>query len=107
MYDTALEAAFVQQLELEADAVGQGTLAASHDDRNEEEVVLVDQARPDRLGGEDGTAHGDIPVRPGLHLPDRSGVEVPLQPRPGGGYRLQRTGVHDLVGRLPDPGEVV
>src|SRR5215218_5762856 len=40
--------------------------------------------------------------RQSLHLPDRFGIEVPLDPRPGGRYRLQRRGVHNLVCRLPD-----
>src|SRR5215208_663989 len=44
--------------------------------------------------------------RQSLHLPDRFGIEVPLDPCPGGRYRLQRLGVHNLVGRLPDLREI-
>ena len=38
------EAAFVQQLEPQVQIVGQGPLAASHDDRRDEQVALVDQS---------------------------------------------------------------
>ena len=57
------ETAFVQQLELQADVVGEGPVAASHHDRRDEQVALVDQPGPDRLGGEVGTAHGDVTSR--------------------------------------------
>ncbi len=40
------EAALVQQLELQADVVGEGLLAAADHDGHEEQVALVDQARP-------------------------------------------------------------
>src|SRR5215203_3674144 len=100
------ETAFVQQFELQADIVGEGLFAASHHDGRDEQVPLVDQPGLYRLGGEVGTAHANVTSRSRLHLPDRFRVEVPLDPRPGGGYRLQRRGVHDLVGRLPYLGEV-
>ena len=77
-----------------------------HDGRDEQ-VVLVDQPGLDRLGGEVGTADGDVASRRRLQLPDRFGVEVALDPRPGAGDRLQRLGVDDLVGRLPDLREVL
>src|SRR5215217_3127767 len=95
------ETAFVQQFELQADMVGERLVAASDHDGHEEQLELVDQSGLDRLGGEVGTAHGDVTFGLRFHLPDRFGVEVPLDPRAGGGYRLQRPGVHDLVGRLP------
>ena len=58
--DAAAEAALVQQLELGADAVGQGALAAADEDRDEEQLALVDQARGDRLAGELGAADRDV-----------------------------------------------
>src|SRR5262245_17356549 len=57
------EAAFVEEFELQARVVGKGLFAASHDDRREEQVALVDQAGPERVGGELRTAHGDVPRR--------------------------------------------
>ena len=44
----------------------------------------------------------DVAFRRRFHLPDRVRVEVPLDPCPGAGDGVQRPGVHDLVGRLPD-----
>src|SRR2546423_840696 len=47
------EPALVQQLEVHPDIVaGQGTLAASHHDGHEEQLVLVDEPSLDRLGRE-------------------------------------------------------
>jgi hypothetical protein len=54
------ETAFVQQLELHADIVGEGRCAASHHHGHDEQVELIDQANFDRLGGEVGTANGDV-----------------------------------------------
>src|SRR5215217_2756734 len=102
----AFETAFVQQFELHADVVGEGAFTASHYDGRDEQVPLVDQPGLDRVSGELGTAHADVTSRSRFHLPDRFGVEVALDPRPGGGYRLQCLGVHDLVCRLPYLGEV-
>ena len=45
------ETAFVQQFELQADVVGQGSLAASHYHRYDEQVTLVDQPALERLCG--------------------------------------------------------
>ena len=57
------EAAFVQELQVGANAVGEHALSASHDDGHEEEVDLVDEARLDRLPRERGTADGDVGPR--------------------------------------------
>ena len=56
--------------------------------------------------GEVGTADEYVMAGRRLQLPDRFRVEVPLDLRLGSGDRLQRPGVHDLVGRLPYPSEV-
>jgi hypothetical protein len=63
MNHAVAETAFVQQLELQADTVGEGLLAASHHDGRDEQVVLVDQPGLDRLGGEVGTADRDVTSR--------------------------------------------
>ena len=57
----ALSSTVRLQLELQPDRAGQGLLAASHQHRRDDQVDLVDQARSDRLGGELGAAHRDIP----------------------------------------------
>ena len=43
--------------------IGEGPFAASHHDGRDEQLELVDQPGPDRLGGEVGTAHGDVTFR--------------------------------------------
>src|SRR5512144_265757 len=47
----APEAAFVQQFELQADIVGKRLLAASNDDRSDEQAAFVHQPRLERVGG--------------------------------------------------------
>jgi hypothetical protein len=44
------ETAFAQQFELHTDIVGEGPFAASHHDGRDEQVALVDQPGPERLG---------------------------------------------------------
>ena len=51
------------KLELHTDIVGERLLPASHHDRREEQLVLVDEPGLDRLGGEIGTAHGEVALR--------------------------------------------
>jgi uncharacterized damage-inducible protein DinB len=105
-HHAAAEAAFLQQLEREPDVVGKSLVPAAHDDGDEEQMDLVDEPGLERLGGEVRAAHGEVAFRRRLQPPDRLGVEVPLDPRPGRVHRLQRPGVDDLAGRLPDGGEV-
>src|SRR2546425_2983848 len=70
------EATFVQQLELQADLVGEGRFAASDHNGRDEEVALIDQPGLHRLGGEVGTADADVASGCRLHpaepLRDRS-----------------------------------
>ena len=53
----ASEAAFVHQVEVQADVVGERPLAAPYHDGHEEQVPLVDQPGLDRVGGEVRAAH--------------------------------------------------
>ena len=41
---------------------GRDCLAGSHDDRHDEQLVVVDQPGPDRLGCKIRTADGDIAI---------------------------------------------
>jgi hypothetical protein len=52
--DAVSEPALIETFELRADVVCQGALAASHHDREQEQMALVDQPRADRLAGELG-----------------------------------------------------
>src|SRR5215218_741253 len=97
----ALETAFVQQFELQADVAGEMPFTATNHDGRDEQVTLVYQPGLERLGRQVGTTHADVALRLRFHPTDRFGVEVSLDPRPGAGDRLQRPGVHNLVGRPP------
>src|SRR5206468_4004134 len=84
--DAVAEAALAKQLEVQADTVGEGLLAASHHDRREEQLELVDQTSLERLGGELRTTHADVTGRSLFQLPDRVGLEGSLDPRAGAGH---------------------
>src|SRR5215218_7104323 len=71
------ESALVQQLEPEADVVGQGWIAASHNDGGEKQMALVDQTELQCLGSERRTAHRDVARRGRLQMLDRFGLELP------------------------------
>ena len=90
VHHAVAEPALIQQFELKPDPVGEEGLAAAHHDGPDEQLVLVHQPGGDRLGAQVRTAHDEITLGCRLQSPDRFGVEVPLDPRPGGGGRLQR-----------------
>src|SRR5436190_21901412 len=77
-----VETAFVQQLQVRADAVRDGTFAASDEGRYEEQPVLVDEAGLDRVRRKLGTAHAEVTGRGRLQRADGFGVEVPLDASP-------------------------
>src|SRR3712207_8983419 len=64
-----------RSFELHAHIVGEGPFAASDRDGRDEQVALVDQPGPERLGGEVGTAHDHVPSCRSLHPSDRFGVD--------------------------------
>src|SRR2546427_7141681 len=101
------EPAFVQQLEIQTDVVaGKRAFGASHHDRHEKEVILVDHSSLDRLCRKLGTTDGYVPRRCRLQLPHRFRIELSLDSGSLARCRLQRLGVDDLFGRLPDLGEI-
>jgi hypothetical protein len=58
--DAAVEATLVQELEVCAHVVRQCAFAATHHDRVEEQLALVDEACRDRLAGELGTTYRQV-----------------------------------------------
>ena len=78
----AADPAFVHELELDGDLVGEPSRAAAEHDRRDEPKEHVEETCLDRPGGEPGTTHGEVSIRRCLHLPDRRRVEVPFDPRP-------------------------
>src|SRR5436190_23607824 len=82
--------AFVQQLELDVNVVGESAFAGPHHDGNEEEAVLVDQPSLDRLRRKTGTPDGEVMAARRLELPDPFGIELVLDSRPGARHRSQR-----------------
>jgi hypothetical protein len=80
--DTASEAVFVQEFELDANVIRQCALSATDDNRAEEQVAFVDQACGYRFASELCTANRDVAGRGLLELPDRCRIEIALDPRP-------------------------
>ena len=72
----------IEQLAVKRAATGEGACATSQHDWPEEQVAFVHQARPKRLGGEIGSAHGEIVGSASLHPPNRLDVEFPLEGGP-------------------------
>ena len=79
----ALKPALVEQIEPRVDVVRQRSLATADENRHEQQVQLVDQARDDRLTGELGAADADVRPRALLHPLDRVGVKFAFDARPG------------------------
>jgi len=71
MLARSLEQVFAWRRELCADVVRQGALAASHQDRAQEQVALVGQPRADFVASELGTPDSDVGPRGWLVPPDR------------------------------------
>jgi len=53
----------LQQVEVQADVIGQCPLPTADHRRSHEQLHLVDQSGPDRLAGQVGTADEDVPPR--------------------------------------------
>src|ERR1035441_10170270 len=106
MNDAVSDPALVEEFELSADLVPQCALAAAHHDRPEEQMALVDQPQSERLASELGTPDRDVSFGGLLEQADRIGLEGALDLGARAGYRLKDPGVHDLLRRPPDLGEV-
>src|SRR5690606_16141416 len=79
------KAAFLQKLELQPDVLRQGRFAASHNNRDQEQVALVHQPRPEGLGGEFGAPNRDILLAGLFQLANGFRVELSLDSRLAGG----------------------
>ena len=84
------ESSLVQQLEPQADIVGQGWDCRLPRRRGEEQMTLVNQPELECLGSERGTAHGDVASRSRFQLLDRLGFELALDPVFAAGDPLSR-----------------
>jgi hypothetical protein len=106
--DPALaETALVQKIQLDADVTGQYPYAAAKQNWHDEQFILIDQPGPDGLSGQVRPLHRHTVRQLLLQLTNGLRVEFPLKARIRGGDRLQRSGIDDLLGRLPDPREVI
>ena len=92
----------VEQLQIQAHAVGQRGRAAADDHRIEEQLALVDEPGGQRLRRQVRPADRQVGRSGALEGADPVGVEAALEAGVGRGHRLQRGRVHDLVGRAPD-----
>src|SRR5262249_37881130 len=95
-----------QEIQLYPYVAGQDPPAAANHHRHDEQIILVDEPGPDRVCGEGRTTHRNIVRQLSLQVANRLRVEVPLETRLRCRDGLQRFGIDDLVGGLPDPCEV-
>ena len=95
--DAVVKAALIQQLQPQADLVGQSWIATSHNDGGEEQMTLVDQTELQSLSSERWAAYGDVARGSRFQLLDRFRFELPLNLYIACGYSVQTLGVHDLV----------
>src|SRR5262245_66479093 len=102
VYEPAREPPRVEQLEVCPNAVGEDPLAGPDQDGRQEQVVLVDEPRPDRLAGELRAADEQVALRGRLQLAHGFRVELALDPRPRARDRLQRPRVDDLLSGPPE-----
>ena len=97
---------FVQEIQLYAYVAGQNLLDAAKHKRYDEQLILVDKPSPDRLCSQVRTSHRDIVRQLSLQVANRLRFEFPFETRLRCRDSLQRFGLDDLIGRLPDPPEV-
>src|SRR3954470_14001803 len=102
MDHAAVETARTQQFELDASVAGKRRVAAADDDWVDEQVVLVDEAGPDRLSGEVRPSDADVTLGLRLEPPDRVGIELPLEPGLRARDVAERPREDDLLGAPPD-----
>ena len=98
--------ALVQEIQPHAYVAGQDPLAAANHNGHDEQMNLVDEPGPDRVCGQGRTTHRNIVKQLSLQVANRLRVEFPLEARLRCRDGLQRFGIDDLVGRLPDPREI-
>ena len=106
VHEATVEAALVDQFEIESDVIGQGRRAASYHDRREKEPILVDEARPDRFGGEVWSSDRQVARRLLLHPSDRNRVQDAFDARAPARRLLKGFREDDFVGRAPYLGVV-
>ena len=98
--------ALVQEIQLYPNVAGQNPLAAAKEKRYDEQLILVDQPGLDHLCGQVWTSHRNIVRQLSLQVANRLRFEFPLETRLRRRNGLQRFGIDDLIGRLPDPPKV-
>src|SRR5215470_6200016 len=76
------ETSFIDELERQSQAVRERRLATADDDRRNEEVDLVDEARPESVRRELMATDHQVTCRSRLHLANAAGVERLLESRP-------------------------
>ena len=81
MDHSVVETALAQQLKRHTNVTGQERIAATHYDRRDEQVTLVNEPGPDRVRGEGGTAHRNIRGDWAFEFPDHLWIEFSFEPR--------------------------
>ena len=79
VYDAVSESALIEELKLDTHAGRQPWLAPADDDREDEQLALVDQPGLESLRREVGTSYGEIAAGRGLQLVYLGGVETAFE----------------------------
>src|SRR4029079_16769336 len=88
--DSVVEAALVEEFELHAHVSRQPGLAATDDDRTDEQVALVHESGAERVSREGCTANREFGFRRGFHRANSLRVEVAFDARALRRNRIQR-----------------
>ena len=94
----------LQELQVQAHAVGDGPRAATDRAGGDGQVVLVHQSGRDGLVGQRRPVGAGVVRRPGLEASDGVRVGGASDPGPSAGDLLQRGGVPELLRHLPAAG---
>src|SRR5438270_14037632 len=100
------EAAFLEEIESEANVARKGGVSAADDNRCHEQLELVHEAVLKGDSGEPRAADGQVTAGLVLKPLNAFRVKASFQPRAAARYRRQCCREDDLVGRLPDPCKV-
>jgi hypothetical protein len=85
---TVFEASLIEEFQVNANLAWQIRIAATHNNRRDEYVVLVDKTSPNGVGSQRRTAHRNIPIGVFLQLAYSFRVKLPLEPGLRGRHRV-------------------
>src|ERR1700744_2103003 len=99
--NAAVEPALIEQHQITPHAVGKESLSTAGDRWTDDHLELVDKVGPYRLSGEFRTVDGNVALGVRFETPDRIGIELSFNARPGAARRGKSLRVNYLLSRLP------